>query len=363
MGYQFFHRRSQRGRKQPWQSLPMTMILLTVLLAVLGVKATNRSPFVDGFDLHDHHLSFGLPQKRRTVTSFLAQNKYIGKTDEEGEQSSNKKVTKDPLTVRGGSQSAVAVSQPKRKRQVVPIMVALVIGSFSILEILESLREEVGLALGHAHGIFFLSLIRLSRSLAILQTESEEFTEAVEKLMEGKETETGNDSSSNNGMLSSWRRSFTRFVVSRKACIAACIMASIASITEVVNDLKPGAHHGAVFLALSELNYQVSRAARIVGPGDKPKVESKKRLLSFSSLRALVGPLMFLAAATFSAFEIYEDTRPGAHHGVAVLALAELIENVDRSKVLKRKNRPASVAPSNPEQVGEENKESQEEII
>lgn len=181
--------------------------------------------------------------------------------------------------------------------------------------------------------------------------------------MEGKETETGNDSSSNNGMLSSWRRSFTRFVVSRKACIAACIMASIASITEVVNDLKPGAHHGAVFLALSELNYQVSRAARIVGPGDKPKVESKKRLLSFSSLRALVGPLMFLAAATFSAFEIYEDTRPGAHHGVAVLALAELIENVDRSKVLKRKNRPASVAPSNPEQVGEENKESQEEII
>ena len=344
MGYQCFRLRSQRGKKQPWQSLSM-MILLTMLLAVLGVKANNRSPFVDGFDFHDHRLSFGLPQKRLTVTSFLAQNNDIGKTDEKGKRSSNQKVTKDPLAVRGGSGSAIAVSQPNRKRHIVSIMVAIVIGSFSILEILESLREEVELALGHAHGIFFLSLIRLSRSLAILQTQSEEFTEAAENLTEGKETERGNDSSSKNGLMSSWRRSFMRFAVGRKACIAACIMASIASITEVINDLKPGAHHGAVFLALSELNYQVSRGAHIVGAGGKPKVESKKRFLSFSSLRALLGPFMFIAAAAFAAFEIYEDTKPGAHHAVAVLALAEFIENIDRSKVLKRKNRPASVTP------------------
>ena len=200
------------------------------------------------------------------------------------------------------------------------IAVAVVIGFFSALEIAESLREGYEHAVGHAHGILLLSIVRLSRGLAILQTETEEVAEAAEELR-GE----GEGGGSKRGLLGGWMRSVGGFLVSRNVGIAACVLAIAASLAEVVDDMKPGAHHGGVLLALAEMEYQVCRLADIEGAG-------KGRLIS--SLRSRVGPLLFVAAAAVSAMEVYEDTRPGAHHGVAILACAELVENLSRSKVL-----------------------------
>ena len=240
----------------------------------------------------------------------------------------------DVSAIRGGGASvddgALQHQRPRRRSQIVPIAVAVVIGFFSILEIAESLREEVEFAVGHAHGIFLLSIIRLSRGLAILQTETEELAEAAEKLRGEDE---GSPEGDGGGLVRRWMRSIGRFFVSRNVGIAACVMAIVASMVEVIDDMKPGAHHGSALLALSEMNYQVGRFAGIRGAGRDDGQETRtpvRRLLS--SLRAFVGPLLFIAAAAVAAMEVYEDTRPGAHHGVAILAFAELVENLIRSK-------------------------------
>ena len=250
----------------------------------------------------------------------------------------------------GGAAADSARHRPRGRSQIVPITVALVIGFFSVLEIVESLREEAEFAgrcrcglrtakqftnfrmtVGHAHGVFLLSALRLSRGLATLQLETEELTEAVEKLKGDDET---SPKKVDGVFVRRWGKSITRFLVSPKVCFTACIMAIVASVTEVIDDMKPGAHHGSVFLALSELNYQVGRFAEIREVGhheDNEKCTPKRRLQL--SLRAFMGPLLFLGAAAVSAMEVYEDTRPGAHHGVAILACAELVENLSRSKI------------------------------
>jgi len=236
---------------------------------------------------------------------------------------------------RGGeiNDSIVRVSTSiKRRRQVIPVMVALVIGSFSVIEIVESLREETEAVLGHAHGILILSLVRLFRSIAILQTEVEEIEEACEKLLEGKE-ENHKDNKK------SWLHHVAKFMVSTKVTIVACVLAAGASVVEVVEDLKPGAHHGAVFLALSELNYQVGRFMRTRRKKLNTTAKEGGRDGFLSRLAAMVGPLLFIAAACFAGYELYEDMKPGAHHAVAVLALAELLENVNRSKFMKYRRR------------------------
>lgn len=248
----------------------------------------------------------------------------------------------ESLSVRRGGGAATdggarQQRRPGRRSQIVPIAVSLVIGFFSLLEIAESLREEFEFAVGHAHGIFLLSALRLSRGLAILQTETEELAEAVEKLRgDGESSPDGGG----NGPMRRWKRSIARFFVSRSVGIAACILAIVASMIEVIDDMKPGAHHGSAFLALSELNYQAGRLTGIEGAGrdDGEETRTPERRL-MSSLRAFVGPLLFVAAAAVSAMEVYEDTRPGAHHGVAILACAELVENLNRSEVFRRRRR------------------------
>ena len=351
MNHQRLHRRSTKHE------------LLPILIALLFLATTN---VVNGFDLHHHgHVlksrfssrrisdkvttreqrqrnksrSLSLSHLENKLSELLSSSSQsIGQTDEDDKDAANS----NSLTVRGGGESSEGNLSlvPPRRRQIVPIMVALIIGSFSVLEIVESLREEADAMFGHAHGIFLLSLIRLFRSIAILQTEAEEFGEAVEKMMEVEgEDHTGN-------MKGSWQRSLAKFVVSRKVSIVACVMASIASVIEIVDDIKPGGHHGAVFLALSELNYQINRFSHVTdhakkkgndNDNDNKEVANKKKIRRVTSV--LVGPACFVAAACFAAFEIYEDMRPGAHHAVAVLALAELVENVNRSKLMNRRRR------------------------
>lgn len=235
-----------------------------------------------------------------------------------------------------------------RKRYVVPCLTAIIIGSFSIAEILESAREINGRLFHRGHGLAILALIRLSRAIAILQTQMDEFKEGSEKL--GVNFEKTNDTvqvSSLEAGLRSNLAFLARVVFSPLVTISACILAAVASIIEIVDDMMPGAHHGAALLALSELNYQFRRLQHATGkrptlasrlfPGlsSNPilgKVSSVIKKLSFN---ISFGTLIALAAAGFAAVELVEDMQPGVHHGVAVLAAAELVENINRSRVLK----------------------------
>merc|ERR1719491_2055397 len=68
-----------------------------------------------------------------------------------------------------------------------------------------------------------------------------------------------------------------RFVISRNVSIGACVVASLAAFLEIYDDLKPGGHHGAVFLALSELNYQLNRG---YGMAHEKGTEKKEKATS-----------------------------------------------------------------------------------
>eukprot|EP00957_Ditylum_brightwellii_P098318 7491783-Ditylum_brightwellii.AAC.1 len=74
---------------------------------------------------------------------------------------------------------------------------------------------------------------------------------------------------------------------STKVTIVTCVLTAGASVVKVVEDLKPGAHHGAVFLALSERKKLNATA----------KEDGRDGFLS--RLAAMMGPLLFIAAAYF----------------------------------------------------------------
>jgi hypothetical protein len=174
---------------------------------------------------------------------------------------------------------------------------AAVIGWFSVLEILESSREMmVKWHIHHwrgAHGITLLAMIRLVQSGAILQTQAAELGESVEELSHERQAnrvsmEDG-ISKANDRFLVSVRLSISRFVTSPVTAIIACVMAAVASIAEIIEDLRPGAHHGTCLLAVSELYYQIRRFRKVTG---------RKRLLPFKSHW---GVPIALAAAAFAA--------------------------------------------------------------
>ena len=352
----------------------MTAILLLVLLTIttssLLYSSSSATTFVvNGFDLNriHHHRqvivslgrttttrisSLGRQRQRRVGNCVELCSNSIGELGEDknriSQSTSVALLSSSIISVRGGSSSsssseAVIAPSKKGRRQLIPIGVAIIIGSFSILEIIESLREETERYFGHAHGILILSLIRLFRSVAILQTEVVEFEEAAEKLFNQSEDDERESDKKKKRRSSSLSTIIGKFIVSRKVSIAACIMASIASLVEVYDDLKPGGHHGAVFLAFSELNYQLNRCHDIRTPSKRKEDADNKNRISKSTSSSLtwkrfIGPTLFIAAAVFAAYELYEDIKPGAHHAVAVLALAELVENINRSKVLKKLN-------------------------
>ena len=346
----------------------LLLVLLTITTSSLLNSSSGATTFVvNGFDLNriHHHRqvivslgrttttrisSLGRQRQRRVGNCIELCSNSIGELDEDKNRISKSVsaalLSSSIISVRGGSSSisneAVIAPRKKRQNQILPIGVALIIGTFSILEIVESLREETERYFGHAHGILILSLIRFFRSVAILQTEVVEFEEATEKLFnQSEDDETESDKKMKR--RSSLSTIIGKFIVSRKVSITACIMASIASLVEVYDDLKPGGHHGAVFLAFSELNYQLHRCHDIRTPSKrKEDADNKNRIIQSTSSsltwKRFIGPTLFIAAAVFAAYELYEDIKPGAHHAVAVLALAELVENINRSKVLKKLN-------------------------
>lgn len=221
----------------------------------------------------------------------------------------------------------------KVARYFVPISTAIVIGWFSALEIIERRNK-----LGHAHGMPFSAVIRLGRSMAILQTEAEEVHEQMEKI----------DETIGVRLHGTFLSRLGNWIASPFVTILACLFAALASIVEIMEDLKPGAHHGAALLALSELYYQVGRLLqqrrhrkRQQSDDTTTDTNGSSKKSSMNILRQLrsrippLGAVIALAAAAYAGIELRENFfKPGAHHAVAIMALAELIENINRSNVI-----------------------------
>lgn len=294
--------------------------LLFVVLALLPA-------FVEGFQPLLSRSALTKPQRHNSVKVQMA-------------GSSSAAAMPDKDKPRGGGHSSHGAGG--WQKSVVPISVALIIGTFSVLEIVESMRETREFALGHAHGIFLLALIRLFRSLAILQTQVEEFEEGLEHA--GVDLEFEEDRGSKG---KSFVAAVARFAVSPTLTIAACVAAGVACMIEVVDDLKPGGHHGAAFLALSEIVYQLRRLFHLREKRRKAKgivsTEANKgvlmRMWQWFCKKVPFGIIIALGAVGFAGYELMEDIRPGGHHGVAVLAAAELVENLNRSKTYRKARR------------------------
>eukprot|EP00622_Pseudochattonella_farcimen_P004426 FR739811.1.p1 GENE.FR739811.1~~FR739811.1.p1 ORF type:complete len:200 (+),score=10.87 FR739811.1:198-797(+) len=175
----------------------------------------------------------------------------------------------------------------------------------------EELKRDLWVV-GHAHGVAALAFVRMTRTLkhvAILQTNLEEINESGEHHLErfvGKSRVAKATFSFLEGLL-----------FSRKTAIVFCLLALVACGTEIFYDMSPGGHHGAALLAVSELVHQFFRLK------NKPEYPMIRRFIVLG---------VAVPAACFAMYEMYEDLQPGAHHAVAVLAAAELMENIFRGK-------------------------------
>ena len=161
---------------------------------------------------------------------------------------------------------------------------------------LYDMREEL-LELGHHHGLLLIVLSRLARTFAGLEG-------LALSVRAGLETRAG---------------FLQRALLNHRTLRLLCVFAMVASGYEVWEDAKPGGHHGMLLLSVHELQ-EVSE--EVVGEGQS--------LLQ----RALAHPLLKLALAAgalaFACFEFAEDVsaKPGAHHGVAAIALGHVVKGL-----------------------------------
>ena len=188
--------------------------------------------------------------------------------------------------VAGGESVASALSRADKLN----VAASFVGGGLALYE----MREEL-LELGHHHGLLMVALSRLARTFADL----EELALQARKGLRARA-----------GLLK-------RLVLNHRTLRLLCVFALVASGYEVFQDLKPGGHHGMLLLSLHELH---DVGEEVVGEGESPLA------------RILGNPFLKLALAAgalgFAAVELAEDLTPGAHHGVAAIALGHVVKGV-----------------------------------
>ena len=141
--------------------------------------------------------------------------------------------------------------------RLIPLLTATCISGFAVHEIIETLHEY---QIGHAHGIASLGVVKVLYALGELQEQVSEADEVLEH--EGLE-------------LGHKRRIVAKFrsaLVGRKVSMVACIFALFACGVEIFRDLRPGGHHGAALLVGSELVNQFYR----LRPADMHHVQRRR---------------------------------------------------------------------------------------
>ena len=121
--------------------------------------------------------------------------------------------------------------------------------------------------------------------IAILQTQAEEFEEQVEE---------GIGFEKRIPILST----LGKIIISAVVAMLACLFATFMSAVKILDDMKPGAHHGAALLALSELYYQIHHFQKYRRKG-KPMTTTEMSPIGCVLSKIPLGALIALAAAGY----------------------------------------------------------------
>lgn len=147
--------------------------------------------------------------------------------------------------------------------------------------------------IGHGHGMLLLCSSRLCRELNVMR-------EAVVEEAEDLKTRVGS-------RLRRPVRKLVQLLGSNVFVVALAVGGLAAAIMEVVEDVRPGGHHGALFLAVNEL-LELLTASRI----------ARGRLLHMIE-KSVLRLLLLSSAVLLAGIETYRTiggNQLGAHHGV-----------------------------------------------
>lgn len=174
-----------------------------------------------------------------------------------------------------------------------PLWTACIVLIFACVEITKS-----GSELGHSHGLSLVALARIGRAISEVHSETKEVVEALSY------------------KLNPMSRTFIKIFCGARLSTLACGLAVCSSMVECFRDPNFGGHHGLVILSLADL------------------VHALRAMPAFRGAVLILGPMLSMgmttAAIVCAGLELFVDLRPGAHHGVAILALAHMAENVRR---------------------------------
>jgi hypothetical protein len=171
------------------------------------------------------------------------------------------------------------------------------------------LGEDVE-SIGHGHGMLLLVASRLAREFNLLRSA---VVEEVEELGHVRASQAW------------WRYPLEPFffigrVLSTKLMASILALAALgAAALEVLEDSKPGGHHGAVLLAVNEL-WELIDLSNIVPP--KWRFLLKQHVLRL----ALVSGALLVALV--ESLEESKLGKVGGHHGVAMFAVAKILRVV-----------------------------------
>jgi hypothetical protein len=187
-------------------------------------------------------------------------------------------------------------------------------------------------SIGHGHGMLLLVASRLARECNGIRAA---LVEELEELAHVKlhRTVSGNDDDEEESWWWKWVMNTCGVIgclLSTQNVASVLAMASLASAAlEVIEDAKPGGHHGAVLLAMNEL-WELMELSDIV-PASWRCVLFQQHLLRLCIVSG---------ALVVAVMEVYEDLFPssntlittnsmvpnmGAHHGVAIVAMAKIL--------------------------------------
>lgn len=167
------------------------------------------------------------------------------------------------------------------------------------------LAEDVESSVGHGHGMLLLCGSKLCRELNVLR---EAFAGEAEDL---EQTRLGMT------VLRKPLNAMLRVLTSTTVTCALAFSGLWAAMLEVLEDSRPGGHHGAVFFAMNELCELLEESG--IAKGRLLKVCENFKFRLFLLLNAA----LFALVETVRDFRMAGTTKLGAHHGVLWLALAK----------------------------------------
>ena len=171
-------------------------------------------------------------------------------------------------------------------------------------------------SVGHGHGMLLLCASKLCRELNVVR-------EAVADELEDVVT-ASKSSSRTKGLLLHPIHQLLRLLTHQYFTITLALAGLTAAMLEVLEDVTPGGHHGAVLLATNEL-FELLEASRMARRGSMLLRVVGNQILR---LVLVVGATAFALLETvveYSAGKGGAGSSLGAHHGVLLLGISKTL--------------------------------------